>query len=329
VKGQNRPEKLKPNDGFKEEGLEMFKKKVLGLMAGLATVAVLGVACTTTPASQAPAPTTAPSQQPAAAAPVAPSQPSTIPVSSSAVAPREGTNSSVASYAPSAYYQVGGSQTGIWVNGQSSISVSPDMVILNVGVQTTAKTVAEANRDAAEAMDAIIAALKARGLTDKDIQTTSYNVWPQYDYQDVVENGIRTGRQILTGYQVSNNATIKVRDLDNVGAIIDEVSVAGGDATRINGISFTVEDPKPLMNDLREAAVKDAMAKAQQFADLTGVGLGRLVFITELGGSSPVVIQSDAGYRMEAAMAAPMPSTPVSGGEMDFNMTIQAVFEIL
>jgi hypothetical protein len=239
-------------------------------------------------------------------------------------------NSSVTSYAPSSYYQTGVNQTGIWVNGESSVSVEPDLVILNVGVETRALTVAEANRSAAEAMDAIIAALRERGLEDADIQTNSYNVWPQYEYHDVVENGFRTGRQVLTGYQVSNSATVKVRDLDNVGAIIDEVSIAGGDATRINGISFTVEDPKPFMNGLREAAVKDAMAKAQQFAELTGVGLGRLVFIAETGGSSPVILQDgDASFRMEAAMAAPMPSTPVSGGELEFRMTVQAVFEIL
>ncbi len=103
---------------------------------------------------------------------------------------------------------------------------------------------------------------------------------------------------------------------------------AGGDVVRINGISFTVEDPKPFMTELREAAVRDALTKAQQFADLTSVSLGRLVFIGESAGSSPVIRQFDGRVFAEAA-AAPVASTSISGGELELRMTVQAVFDIL
>ena len=222
--------------------------------------------------------------------------------------------------------QVGSSQTGIWVTGEGTVTLQPDLALLNLGVETFAKTVAEARDEAARAMDAIVSALHDRGVEDKDIQTRFFNISPQYEFPEVFEEGIRTRKQVLVGYRVNNSAAVKIRDLDAVGQIIDEVATAGGDATRINGISFTVEDPKPFMATLREAAVGDALAKAQQLASLTGVSLGRLVFISESGGRLPVVraIQEDTFF---AAAAAPPPSA-ISGGELELRMTVQAVFGI-
>lgn len=309
---------------------EMNKLKMFAAVTGIAAVALIGAACSSTPE---------PAAQPQAPAPAAPSTavepsvPANVPISASAPSPMmANVGAPVAmgapSYSGSYYTQYGSPQTGIWVTGESTMMAQPDMVTVNLGVETTGKTVAEANGKAAEAMDAMINALKARGLTDRDIQTNSYNVWPQYEYGEVVENGIRRGKQTLVGYQVSNSASVKIRDLDSVGEIIDEVATAGGDATRINGIYFSVEDPKPFMNGLREAAVKDALAKAQQFADLTNVKLGNLVYISELGGSAPVVVQEYARAAMDSAMMAPASSTPISSGELQFSMSVQAVFAI-
>ena len=203
-------------------------------------------------------------------------------------------------------YQAAGSQTGIWVTGQGTMSVEPDLGLINIGVETEAQTVAEARDQAAVAMDAIIAAVKAQGLTDADIQTTSFNIWPRYDFTE--------RSRVLIGYTVSNSASIKVRDLDNLGNIIDDVANAGGNATRINGINFTVEDTTQFMNELRRAAVADAMSKAQQFATLTGVNLGPLAFISESGGGAPVVSSFDRGFALESAAAAP--ASPISSGEL-------------
>ncbi len=183
--------------------------------------------------------------------------------------------------------------------------------------------------NAAKSMDAIVSALKARGLSDRDIQTRSFNIFPIYEYNEIVQDGRRVSKQELVGFRVSNSASINIRDLDAIGEIIDEVAVAGGDATRINGINFTVEDPKPFMDGLRKAAVDDALAKAQQFADLTGVTVGPMRFITETSGSSPVVLQDMAFSRGFAAEAASsFAPTSISSGEMDFRLSIQAVFEI-
>ena len=218
-------------------------------------------------------------------------------------------------------------QAGIWVSGQGKITLEPDLAVLNLGVETNAKTVAAAREQAATAMDAIVASLTGNGVERRDIQTRFFNISPQYEFTQVIQDGIRTNKQVLVGYRVSNSAAVKIRDLGAVGAIIDDVAGAGGDATRINGISFTVEDTAPLMVDLREAAVGDALPKAAQFARLTSVSLGRLMFISETGGVRPQA----RGFEEFAAvqsLAAPSPRTSISGGELEISTTVQAVFAI-
>ena len=209
-------------------------------------------------------------------------------------------------------------ESGISVSGEGSIDLVPDLALLNVGVEAVSESVSEARDEAAQAMDAVIAAVKAQGLEDRDIQTRSFNIRPQYEYQN--------NRSILVGYTVNSSATVKIRDIDNVGPIIDDVAEAGGNATRIDGIRFTVEDPKPHMADLREAAFQDAMAKAEHLATLAGVELGTLAFVTE---SSGVPVVRDATLEaMTLAAPAAAPSTSISGGELRISMHVQAVFAI-
>ena len=168
---------------------------------------------------------------------------------------------------------------GIWVVGEASISVEPDVSYINIGVSARADTVAEARAQGAEAMDAIIAAVKAHDLTDNDIRTTSFSIRPQYDWVESEEDGQRVGKEVLVGYEVNNSARLTVRDLDTVGQIIDDAAQAGGDATRIRGISFSVEDVEQYEEGLRESAVADALAKADHLAELAGVSVGKLTFI--------------------------------------------------
>ena len=222
--------------------------------------------------------------------------------------------------------QVGSSQAGIWVTGLGTISLEPDLAVVTIGVEAQAETVAQARDAAATAMAAIVEAVKSHGLTDRDVQTRSFNIFPVYEYPEFVEFDRTTRKQVLVGYRVSNTASIKIRDLDEVGPIIDDVADAGGDATRINGISFTVEDTKPFMTQLREDAVHDALAKAEQFASLTGVSVGQLVYISELGGGAPVARPVVEQAFMVAAAAAP--TTSISGGELELRLSVQVVFNI-
>jgi len=224
----------------------------------------------------------------------------------------------------------GSSNSGIWVSGQGTISVEPDLALLDIGVETRAANVSDANNQASMAMDAVIKALKARGVKDEDIQTNRFSIYPRYDYVEEEVDGIRSGREVLVGYRVRNNATVKLRDLDAVGAVIGDVVTAGGDNVRISDISFTLEDPKPKMAELREMAVADAKAKAEHLAELSEVSVGRLIYISE-GAAAPSVRDFareslGLGYAFPASAALTAPS--ISGGEVTLSLSVQAGFAI-
>ncbi|MCL0028587.1 SIMPL domain-containing protein [Dehalococcoidia bacterium] len=227
----------------------------------------------------------------------------------------------------SSVVQTASGQAGIWVTGHGKTAVPPDLALLKLGVEATAKTVARARKQAATAMDAIITSLTANGVSEPDIQTRHFNISPRYEYTEVVQNGIRTNKQVLIGYFVSNNSVVKIRDLDDVGIIIDDVASAGGDAARISGVSFTVEDTSPFITKLREQAVSDALAKAEQLASLTGVSVGVLVFISESDGAHPEVRGFEEAMTMRS-MAAFAPDTNISGGELEISLSVEAVFRI-
>lgn len=202
--------------------------------------------------------------------------------------------------------------TGISVSGQGEASGAPDLATVSLGVEAVRDTVQAAREDAAAAMNQVLAVLRDQGIEERDIQTSFFNIYPRYD---------RDGQNI-TGYQVSNQVTVKIRDLNAVGNIIDEVVAAGGNLTRFQGVSFSIENPKPLEEQARAAAVADLTAKANQLASLTGVELGNLVSISESGGfPRPVAFA-------ERAFLAADTATPIVPGEVDVMVTLEATFAI-
>ena len=217
---------------------------------------------------------------------------------------------------------------GIWVTGTGSMQLAPDLALLNVGVETFGETVADARQQAATAMDSILGTLSGTGVADRDIQTRYFNISPQYEYHEVEVSGRRQSKQVLVGYRVNNSVTVKLRDLDAVGETIDGVAEAGGDTVRIDGIRFTVEDTDRLIDDLREMAVADAQAKAKHLADLAGVSIGRLVYVTE-GGGAPVAQDFFGSPERVVMKAMALESgSPVSGGELELSLSVQAGFSI-
>ena len=200
--------------------------------------------------------------------------------------------------------------------------------MLDLGVEVTLETVASARDEAARAMDAVMLALKSNGVEEKDIQTRNFDIRPRYEWSEVVENGVRSSREMLVGYRVSNRLTAKVRDLDEVSTVIDAVITAGGDAIRFRNLTFTVEDTSPLVGQLREDAVNDAKTKARHFADLAGVTLGRPIYVAEPGAGQPSVgsFRDTGAYALESAAAAS--ATGISGGELQVSLSIQVAFEI-
>ncbi len=207
--------------------------------------------------------------------------------------------------------------TGIWVTGEGKVTVAPDMAILNLGVEAQAATVAEAQRQAAEAMGAVIEELDDHGVAEKDIKTQHFSIYPVKRWEK--------DREILVGYRVNNMVTVKIRKVDDAGIIIDAVAREGGDYIRINGISFTVDDPSAYDAEAREKAIADAKAKAKHLADLADVKLGKPIYISEAGGYIPII----RDYPMMAMVeGAPAPTTPISPGETEIRLTVQVVYSI-
>lgn len=225
------------------------------------------------------------------------------------------------------YQQTASGQSGIWVNGVGMVSLDPDLALLRLGVETQGDTVSEAMNEAARAMTGIMDALEANGVQKKDIQTSYFNISPEYVYQEVYDGTGRYNKQVLTGYRVSNTLTAKVRDLDTIGTTIDEVATGGGDATRIQSIQFTVEDSSDAQTAAREAAILNAVAKADQFATLTGNSRGQLLYITESGSAVPTARSFDQAA-FGGAEAAFDKVTPISTGELQIQVSVQAVFAI-
>ena len=207
--------------------------------------------------------------------------------------------------------------TGIWVTGEGKVSVVPDVAVLNLGVEAQAETVAEAQQQAAAAMEAVVTVLDDYGIAKKDIKTRYFSIYPVRRWQN--------DEEILIGYRVNNMVTIKIREMDNTGVIIDAVVEAGGDYTRINSISFTVDDPTDYYEEAREMAMEDAKDKAEQLAKLAKVDLGEPTYINETGAYIPVPRE----YYVESVpVPAPAPTTPISPGETEVRLTVQVVYSI-
>jgi len=214
---------------------------------------------------------------------------------------------------------VNSQQTGIWVSGTGKVTVTPDVATLSLGIEAQAATVAEAQAQAAVAMDAVRTALTENGVADKDIQTQYFSIYQVTRWDDT------KNEEIVIGYRVTNMVTAKIRDIEQAGPIIDAVAAAGGDYTRINNISFSVDDPTPYYADARQKAMTDAKDKAEQLADLAGANLGKPTYISE-GTIYPPVVYRDVG--MEAMAPVPAPTTPISPGEIELSLTVQVAYAI-
>ena len=194
--------------------------------------------------------------------------------------------------------------------------IAPDMATITLGVATQALAATEAMRLNRSRMTATIQALKAQGIADRDIQTSSLNLEAQYVYE---QNKPRR----LTGYQASNQVTIAVRDLTKLGPTVDAVVSAG--ANEINGIAFGLANPQAAEDAARQSAVKALAAKAGLYAGATGYRVSRLVNLSESGGYTPQPPRPMAMMRMVADGA---PSTPIEGGELRVRIDVNGVYEL-
>jgi len=215
---------------------------------------------------------------------------------------------------------LGGQQEGIWVTGQGKVTAVSDIATLRLGIEAQEATVSEAQTQAAEAMDEVMTALIDNEVAEKDIQTQYFSIRQVRRWSETKD------QEIVVGYRVTNMVTAKIRDIDKVGSIIDAVAVAGGDLTRIDNISFSIDDPSAYFEEARQKAMADAEAKAELLARLAGVSLGKPTYISE-GIQIPPPIYPRAVYEEVPIPAPALP--PISPGEMEISLTLQVAYAIL
>lgn len=218
---------------------------------------------------------------------------------------------------PSSNIYLNNQQQGIWVSGSGSVWVTPDIANLRLGIIAQADTVAVAQEDAAQAMNSVITVLDEQGIDENDIQTARFSI-QQLTRWDSVKDA-----QVVTGYQVTNIVAVKVRDVNNTGAVIDAVAEAGGDLTRIDSINFSIDKSEDYYQEARELAMKDAEDKAEQLADLSDVNLGKPTYISESLAYVPYAAQYDGLLRSAESVA-----TSISAGELEVSINVQVAYGI-
>ena len=210
----------------------------------------------------------------------------------------------------------------IAVEGRGEVTASPDTAYINSGVTTQGATAREALDANSAAMNQLMATLNAAGIEARDIQTSGFSVQPNYVYTDARDANGYTLPPKINGYQVFNTVTVRVRNLDSLGTILDQ-SVSVG-ANTINGISFAVADPSRLFDEARTKAFADALGKARLYADTARVDLESIRSINETQNFN----QPPQPYMMrEAAMSADA-SVPIATGELTFSINVQVTWTI-
>lgn len=213
-------------------------------------------------------------------------------------------------------YAIPGDGTLLSVSASADAKRVPDVATISTGVVTQAADANAAMRANAVQMDKVMAAIRAAGIGERDIQTSGISLNPNYKY---AENQPPT----IIGYQASNTVNIKVRDLSRLGKVLDTLVAQG--ANQVNGPNFEVDKPDEAYDEARIAAIKKAQARAQTYADALGLKVRRMVSISEGGASFPRPMPM---LRAMAADAMQQKETSVAPGESTLSVSIDVVFEL-
>ena len=216
---------------------------------------------------------------------------------------------------PATGYAIPADGTLLSVSASADVKRAPDVATVSAGVVTQAADANAAMRANAEQMQKVMAAIRAAGIADKDIQTSGINLNPNYKY---AENQPPT----ITGYQASNNVNLKVRDLGKLGKVLDALVASG--ANQVNGPSFEIDQPEAVQDEARRAALGKAQARAQMYAKSLGLQVRRIVSISEGGGFSPPMPMP----MVRMAAMDKSAGTEVSPGENTVSASIDVVFEL-
>lgn len=201
----------------------------------------------------------------------------------------------------------------ITVSGVGTVSVVPDMARITTGVMTQSSNASEALTQNSAAVQRVFEVLKEAKIADRDIQTSSFNVSPVYER----EPQRNTNR--ISGYRVSNQVTVRVRKLADLGDVLDALVRAG--SNQISGVAFDVDEKAGLMDSLRKSAMADARHRATVLAGEADSKVGRVLSISEAGNIMPRPQPMMARFAAEA-------SVPIAAGEQEFQIQVTVVYEL-
>ncbi|WP_197378965.1 SIMPL domain-containing protein [Mycolicibacterium mengxianglii] len=200
----------------------------------------------------------------------------------------------------------------VTVIGSGEVQGTPDTLTASAAISFLAQDVTTAMNQTNERQQTVINALVDAGIDAKDIATTNVSLQPQYGPDGVTS---------IVGYEASNSVDVTIRDISVASRVLALIVSNGGDATRINSVSFSIDDDSQLVKDARTRAFEDARDRAQQYADLSGMRLGKVISISEAsGGTTP-----PPPMPMERAMASPVPLSP---GQQTVGFSVTVIWEL-
>lgn len=211
-------------------------------------------------------------------------------------------------------------QFTITVSGEGKVMATPDIAELNFGVQTgRVKTSEEAMNILGEKMTAVVDAIKAQGVDEKDIKTQSLSLNPSYDWDE--------GKRIDQGFEASQNVRVKIRNTDNASKVLTAATSAG--ANQAGNVSFTIDEPEVLQDQARSKAIEDGQKKAADLAQQLGKKLGKLRGFNEGGGMPYAVMEKAMAYgRGGGGDMEGMAMPPVPTGEQEIRVNVSLTFEL-
>jgi uncharacterized protein len=205
----------------------------------------------------------------------------------------------------------------ISLSGHGEVRAVPDMAAINMGIMSSAETARAALDANTKAMTELMANLKAANIEDKDITTSNFSVNPRLDYG---QNGGQVPK--LVGYDVTNQVTVIIQKIDGLGALLDKAVSSG--SNQINGISFSVSNPDAAMDEARKLAVKDAIHKAQIYAEAASINLGNIMSISEGGGMTEPPVM----FNRAKTMAADSAPVPIAQGSQVISVDVNISWEL-
>jgi uncharacterized protein YggE len=216
-------------------------------------------------------------------------------------------------------------QNTIDVAGEGESFAVADVAAVNFTVEQKAATVHDAQETVTKKVNDVLSYLKSAGIADKDIKTTSYSAYPEYNYPNCPDSAKCVSRTPeLVGFTVSQTILVKIRDTATVGTIVDGIGSRG--VTGMSGPDYTIDNPDAVQADARKMAIADAKTKAEALAKQLGVHLGHIVRFSENTGNQPSYYKATDAYGMGGTGAASTPQVPA--GENKYTSDITITYEI-